>query len=94
MTDKEWRTNVTKGYKNKKYFLTRNYESASFGRPRGGWWISTASLGSTMEVAEVEKGVNLDPTTLRYFSGDGADTSEDLASGTLGRDQRAQPIYS
>ena len=47
-----------------------------------------------MEVAEVEQGVGLDPTTPRYFSGDGADTSEDPAGGTLGRDQRGQPVYS
>ena len=85
---------MTKGYKKKRYFLTRNCESASFGRPRGGRWISTASLGSTVEVAEVEQGVGLDPTTPRYFSGDGADTSEDPAGGTLGRDQRGQPDYS
>ena len=79
---------MTKGYKKKRYFLICNCESASFGKPRGGWWISTTSLGSTVEVAEVEQGVGLDPTTLRYFSGDGADTSEDPASRTLGRDQR------
>ena len=42
--------------------------------------------GLTVEVAEVEQGVDLDPTTPRYFSRDGADTSEDLASKTLGRD--------
>ena len=85
---------MTKGYKKKRYSLTRNCVSASSGRSRGGRWISTASLGSTVEVAEVEQGVDLDPITPRYFSGDGANTSEDLASGTLGRDQRGQPIYS
>ena len=76
------------------YFLTRNYDSSSFGRPQGGQWISTASLGSGVEVAKVELGVDLDPTTLRYFSRGSTDTSEDPAGGTLGRDQRGQPIYS
>ena len=80
--------------KKKRYFLTRNHESYSFGRPWGGRLISTASLGSTMEVAEVEHGVDLDPTTLRYFSGGGTNNSEDPAGGTLGRDQRGQPVYS
>ena len=77
-----------KGYKNKRYLLTCNCEPANFGRPRGGLWVSTASLGSIVEVAEVEQGVDLDPTTPRYFSGGDADTSEDLAGGTLGRDQK------
>ena len=42
----------------------------------------------------MEQGVDLDPTTPRCFSRDGAGTSEDLASGTLGRDQRGQSVYS
>ena len=42
----------------------------------------------------MEQGVGLDPTTPRYFSGDGPDTSEDPAGGALGRDQRCQPIHS
>ena len=49
-------------------------------------WISTASLRSTVEVAEVVQGVDLDPTTPRYSSRDGADTSGDPAGGTLGKD--------
>ena len=56
--------------------------------------ISTASLGSIVEVAEVEQGVDFDPTTLRDFSGSIADTSEDPVDGTLGKDQRDQPLYS
>ena len=54
-----------KGYKKKTYIRIRNCESASFGRPPGGLWISIASLVSTVEVAEVEQGVDLDPTTPR-----------------------------
>ena len=72
--------------KKKRYSFTRNYESASGGRPRVGWWISTTRLGATLEVAEVVQGVDFSLTTLRYFSRGDADTSEDPAGGTLGID--------
>ena len=42
----------------------------------------------------MEQGVGLDPTTPRYFSGNGADTSKAPVDGTLGIDQRGQPVYS
>ena len=59
-----------------------------------GWWISVASLEATLEVVEVVQGVDFCPTTLRYFSGDGVDTSEDPAGGTLGTDHKGEPVYS
>ena len=80
--------------KNNRYSFTHNCESARGGGPRGGQWISTASLEATLEVAEVVQGVDFHPTTPRYFSRDGADTSKDPAGGTLGTDQRGQPVYS
>ena len=43
--------------KKKRYSFTRNCESARGGGPRGGRWFSTASLGATLEVAEVVQGV-------------------------------------
>ena len=80
--------------KKKRYSFTRNCESARGGGPRVGRWISTASLGATLEVGEVVQGVDFCLTTLRYFSRGDADTSEDPAGGTLGTDQRGQPVYS
>ena len=42
-------------------------ESASFGRPWRGWWISTTSLKLKVEVAEVVQGVE-DELPLRGLS--------------------------
>ena len=80
--------------KKKRYSFTRNCESTRGGEPRVGRWISTASLGAVLDVAEVVQGVDFCPTTLRYFSRGDVDTSEDPAGGTLGTNQRGQPVYS
>ena len=80
--------------KKKRYSFTRNCESTRGGRSRLSRWISAISLEATLEVAEVVQGVDFCPTTRRYFSRDGVDTSEDPAGGTLGTDQRGQPVYS
>ena len=80
--------------KKKRYSFTHNCESASGGRPQVGPWISTASLGAPLEVAEVVQGVDFSLTTLRYFSRGDANTSEDPIGGTLGTNRGGQPIYS
>ena len=74
--------------KKKRYSFTRNCELARGGRPRGGQWISAASLGATLEVAKVVQGVDFCLTTLRYFNRGDADTSKDPTGGTLGTDRR------
>ena len=58
ITDTLW-SKCGKGVKRKGTFSPASYESAKFGRPRVGWWISAASLKSTMEVAEIMQGVGL-----------------------------------
>ena len=75
--------------KKKRYSFTRNCESARGGGPRRGRWTSVASLEAIVEVVEVVQRVAFCPT-----SRDGADTSEDPAGGTLGTNQRGQPVYS
>ena len=80
--------------KKKRYSFTRNCESARGGGRRRGRWISAASLEATLEVVEVVEGVDFCLNTLRYFSRGGANTSVDPAGGTLGTDQRGQPVYS
>ena len=45
-------------------------------------------------MAEAEQGVDLDPTTPRYFSEDNADTSKDPTSGALGETRGASPFIA
>ena len=79
--------------KKKRYTSPNACESASFGRPWRGRWISTASLKLTVEVAEVVQGVD-DELPLRGTSAMLCWYLRRSGKEDMKKDQRGQPVNS